>query len=179
MLGYAIFDTAIGRVGLAWSDRGLRSVQLPEADEAATVARLRRRAPGAQPMDPPPVVREAIAAITALLAGAPQDLTTIPLDEASVPYFHRRVYAAARAIPPGRTLTYGAIATRLGAPGSAQAVGQALGANPWPLVVPCHRVLPATGGMGGFSAPGGAVLKRRLLAIEGWHPDDSLSLFAD
>ena len=84
-----------------------------------------------------------------------------------VPEFHRRVYEAARAIPPGNTLSYGDIAKRVGAPGAARAVGQALGRNPFPIVVPCHRVLAAGGKIGGFSAQGGVATKRRMLAIEG------------
>ena len=96
-----------------------------------------------------------IAAIAALLRGEPVDLSGTVLDESRVPEFHRRVYEIARAIPPGRTLTYGEIAERLGEPGAARAVGQALGENPFPIVVPCHRVLAANGKLGGFSAPGG------------------------
>jgi methylated-DNA-[protein]-cysteine S-methyltransferase len=84
-----------------------------------------------------------------------------------VPAFHRAVYAVARAIPPGETLTYGEVARRLGDPGSARAVGQALGRNPFAIIVPCHRVVAAGGATGGFSAHGGAATKRRILAIEG------------
>jgi methylated-DNA-[protein]-cysteine S-methyltransferase len=95
------------------------------------------------------------------------DLTFIQLDMDSLPQFHQRVYEIARSIPPGATLTYGEIATRLGDPGSARAVGQALGRNPIPVIVPCHRVMAAGGKTGGFSAPGGAATKLNLLAIEG------------
>ena len=83
----------------------------------------------------------------------------------------------ARAIPPGSTLTYGEIARRLGDPGAAQAVGQAMGHNPWPIVVPCHRVLGAGGKVGGFSAPGGAKTKLRMLEIEGALKPERLPLF--
>ncbi len=167
MPSWTLFDTAIGRCGLIWTDRGLAGVQLPEGDEAATRARIGRRWPGAEPAAPPAEMLAAMQEITALLAGERRDLGGIALDLEGVPPFHRRVYEVARAIPPGATLTYGEISARLGDPGAARAVGQALGQNPWPLVVPCHRVLAADGKLGGFSAVGGAEFKRRLLLIEG------------
>ncbi len=167
MPSFTLFDTAIGRSGLIWTGRGLAGVQLPEGDEAATRDRIERRFPGAEPAPPPAEVLAAIGAITALLAGERRDLGGIALDQEGIPPFHLRVYQVTRTILPGSTLTYGEIAARLGDPGSARAVGQALGQNPWPLVVPCHRVLGAGGRMGGFSAVGGAELKRRLLLIEG------------
>ena len=110
--------------------------------------------------------------ITALLRGEPCDLGSIDLDMSDVPEFHCRVYAVARTIPPGRTLTYGDVAARLGEPGAARAVGQALGRNPFAIIVPCHRVVAAGGRLGGFSAGGGAVTKRRILAIEGAGRDE-------
>ncbi len=178
-LGYALFQTAIGRCGLAWGSAGIVAVQLPERLEGDTRARLLRRLPQAVETPPPADVRQAIDGITALLNGEPRDLTGIQLDMEGVPPFHRRVYEIARTIPPGRTLTYGAIATRLGDPGAARAVGQALGHNPFVLVVPCHRVLAADGGLGGFSAAGGRVTKLRLLTIEGAQSSDDPSLFDD
>ena len=108
-----------------------------------------------------------MARIVALLNGMPDDLADVLIDLAGVPAFDRRVYAVARSILPGATLTYGEVALRLGEPHAARAVGQALGANPWPIVVPCHRVLAAGGKAGGFSAPGGLRTKLRLLQIEG------------
>ena len=109
----------------------------------------------------------AIERMAAMLAGAPDDLASIPLDMGAVPEFHRRVYDAARAIPPGRTRSYGEVAELIGERGAAQAVGQALGRNPFPIVVPCHRVLAADGSLRGFSAPGGTDTKRRMLELEG------------
>jgi len=103
-------------------------------------------------------------AITAYLNGLDADLSAVPIDPGGTP-FQRAVWAAARAIPPGETRTYRQIADAVGRPGAARAVGQALGANPVPLLVPCHRVLAAGGGLGGFS--GGLGLKARLLALEG------------
>ncbi|HVP30896.1 MAG TPA: methylated-DNA--[protein]-cysteine S-methyltransferase [Myxococcota bacterium] len=163
---FTLFDTALGRCGIAWGGRGIVTVQLPEAREAETRARLRRRFPGAREAPPPPGVARAIGAIVALLRGEPSDLSGVPLDMARVPPFHRRVYEVARTIPPGATLSYGEIAARLGDRGLARAVGQALGRNPFALVVPCHRVLAASGKPGGFSARGGVATKLRLLAIE-------------
>jgi methylated-DNA-[protein]-cysteine S-methyltransferase len=163
---YAVFDTPIGCCAVAWSAAGLTSVWLPECDEAALRARLASRLGDARESEPPPPIREAIARITALLEGGRDDLADVPLDLDGVPDFHRRVYEAARRIVPGRTLTYGEMAQQLGEPGAARAIGQALGRNPWPIVVPCHRVLAAGGRAGGFSAPGGLRTKLRLLEIE-------------
>jgi methylated-DNA-[protein]-cysteine S-methyltransferase len=164
--GFAVFDTAIGVCGIAWSDGGVVAVQLPERNEGATRARLARRCADAPEAEPPPDVRRAIDAVVSLLNGEPSDLSLITLDMEGVPDFHRRVYEVARTIPPGATLSYGDIASRLGEPGSARAVGQALGRNPIPIVVPCHRVLAARGRTGGFSARGGTATKLNLLAIE-------------
>ena len=166
-LGFTLFDTGIGRCGIAWSGRGVVGVQLPEAREAATRTRLLERFPEAREASPPLAVKRALDRITALLHGEKSDLSTIALDMDGVPPFHRRVYAAARKIPPGSTLSYGEIATRIGAPGAARAVGQALGRNPFAIVVPCHRVLAAGGKVGGFSADGGITTKLRLLSLEG------------
>src|SRR5947209_15670230 len=153
--GFALFETAIGWCGVAWSDRGLVGVQLPEAHEAETRQRMLQRFPAAAETAPPPKVRLAIDEIVALLCGEPTDLSGIALDMEEVAPFHRRVYEVARTIPPGRTLAYGDVAARLGAPGAARAVGQALGRNPFPIIVPCHRVVAAGGKIGGFSAHGG------------------------
>jgi methylated-DNA-[protein]-cysteine S-methyltransferase len=166
-MNYALFDTAIGSCGVVWGERGLVGVHLPDGNPARTRAGVTRRFPGASPAEPTPEVQQAIDGIVALLDGEKRDLREIMLDVDGLPDFNRRVYELARAIPPGATLTYGEIATRLGTPGMARAVGQALGQNPWPIVVPCHRVLAADGGMGGFSAPGGVSTKRRMLEIEG------------
>ena len=165
--GFTLFDTAIGRCGVAWSDRGLVGVQLPEAGDMETRERMLQRFPTAAEGPPPPKVRLAIDGIIALLQGEPSDLSTIALDMEGVAPFHRRVYEVARTIPPGKTLAYGDVAARLGAARAARAVGQALGRNPFPIVVPCHRVVAAGGKIGGFSAHGGTETKRRMLAIEG------------
>jgi methylated-DNA-[protein]-cysteine S-methyltransferase len=163
---FALFDTPIGRCGIAWSEFGIASLQLPEGRELATRARLLTRFPEAAAGSPPPAVQLAIAEIGALLAGKPSNLARVELDMRSVPPFHQRVYDAARAIPPGTTRSYGELATELGQPGSARAVGQALGRNPFAIIVPCHRVLAAGGKVGGFSANGGVTTKLRLLTCE-------------
>lgn len=174
---FALFDTAIGTCALAWGAKGLVSVQLPSADDKALRARMRRLLPGAVEAEPPPPVRRAVEAMQALLRGEPADLSWIELDMEAVPPFNRRVYAIARAIPPGSTMTYGDIAARLGDPLLARAVGQAMGQNPFTIVMPCHRVMAAGGKSGGFSAHGGVDTKRRMLRIEGALPDDQPSLF--
>ena len=164
---FTLFDTAIGRCGIVWGERGIAGVQLPEERDSETRARLRRRFPETREVPPARDVKRAIDAIVALLDGQAVDLGALALDMEAVPEFHRRVYDVARTIPRGATLTYGEIARRLDEPGSARAVGQALGKNPFAIVVPCHRVLAAGGKPGGFSATGGAKTKLRMLAIEG------------
>ena len=167
LLGWALFPTPLGRCGIAWSERGIVGLALPGRSDTDTAERLAVRLPGAAAAEPPPAVRRAIGEIQSLLAGRPADLAGIPLVLDGVPPFHRRVYAEVRRISAGTTATYGELAARLGAPGAARAVGQAMARNPFPIVVPCHRVLGGSGGIGGFSAEGGAETKRRMLALEG------------
>jgi methylated-DNA-[protein]-cysteine S-methyltransferase len=165
---FHIFETALGFAGLAWGDNGLIGCHLPEPQTGSVRARMRQRFPEAAETDAPPAhILEAEADIRRLLEGEKPMLTEVAIDQARVPEFNRRVYEIARAIPPGETLTYGEIAVKLGDRLLAREVGQALGANPWPIVVPCHRVTAAGGQLGGFSAPGGQQTKLRLLAIEG------------
>jgi methylated-DNA-[protein]-cysteine S-methyltransferase len=176
--GYTLFDTAIGRCGIVWSGRGIVGVQFPEGSDQATRKRLLRRHPDAREAAPPEAVERTIAGIVALLAGERQDLSDAALDWDAVPDFNRRVYEVARAIPPGSTLSYGEVAERLGDRGLARDVAQALGQNPFPMIVPCHRVMAAGGKTGGFSAPGGVRTKLRLLSIERAQPGGP-ALFAD
>jgi methylated-DNA-[protein]-cysteine S-methyltransferase len=166
-LGFHLFTTAIGDCGVVWSGRGIAGVQLPEKGERQTRARIARRYPDAREAAPPPDIARAIADIVALLAGDGKDLSAIAVDLDNAAEFDRRVYAVARAIPPGGTLSYGDIAAQLGDRQLAREVADALSRNPVPLIVPCHRVLAAGGKMGGFSAPGGVRTKLRLLSIEG------------
>lgn len=164
--GFVLFDTDIGRCGVVWHGSGIVGVRLPEESEQTIRERIGRRYPAAREIPVPEFVRSAVDGIVALVAGRPSDLSMIALDMTGVPSFHRSVYELARTIPPGQTLTYGQVANRIGAPESARAVGQALGRNPFAIVVPCHRVVAAGGRTGGFSASGGVATKLRLLAIE-------------
>lgn len=163
---YALFDTAVGRCGIAWgADGAVTAVRLPEESQEATAGYL---GGGSEPSDPPAEVARVIAAIVDLVSGVnlDDDLAWVPLDMSGLTEFQRAVYDVARRIPPGATRTYGEIATQIGLPGSARAVGRALGENPYPPVVPCHRVTAANGRTGGFSAGGGVETKMRLLATE-------------
>src|SRR5258707_8833863 len=170
-LQFALFETAIGVCGIVWTARGIAGVQMHDASERATRARLLRRFAGAQEAAPPEKVQRAIDGIVQLLRGEKRDLSDVTLDVDRLPEFNRKVYDVARTIPAGETMTYGEIAARLGDKLLARDVGQALGQNPIPLIVPCHRVLAAGGKTGGFSAPGGVVSKLRLLTIEGAQPN--------
>jgi methylated-DNA-[protein]-cysteine S-methyltransferase len=175
--GFTLFDTDIGRCGIAWGACGVAGVQLPERSDHETRTRLLRKCPDASEASPPPDVQRVINDIVALLRGEAIDLSKVVLDLTRVPDFERRVYDVARTIPPGTTLTYGEIATRLGDRGLARDVGQALGRNPFPIVVPCHRVLAAGGKAGGFSANGGLTTKLRMLTIERARTSDAPTLF--
>jgi methylated-DNA-[protein]-cysteine S-methyltransferase len=176
MHAYALFDTALGRCGIAWGSNGVIGVQLPERTPAATRTRLLRHCPTADEAEPPKHIARAIADIAALLRGERKTLRAIQLDMSRVPAFNARVYDTARAIPPGVTRTYGEIARAVGAPDGARAVGQALGRNPFAIVVPCHRVVGANDKLIGFSANGGIATKLRMLKIEGWRANEP-SLF--
>ncbi|MCI5078497.1 methylated-DNA--[protein]-cysteine S-methyltransferase [Oricola sp.] len=163
-----LFDTAIGRCGLAWAGSGILAASFPEADDERTLARLRRRAPDARQVHHAPAdIERTVAVIRALAKGEAAGFYDARLDLDGVGAFERGVYAATSRIGPGETRTYGEIARELGDVSLSRRVGQALGANPIPIVIPCHRVVGAGGAMTGFSAPGGTEMKRRLLKIEG------------
>jgi methylated-DNA-[protein]-cysteine S-methyltransferase len=174
---FALFDTAIGRCGIVWGERGINAVQLPMPSEQKTRARIGQRHGGIAEASPPADVSDVIARIVELLEGKPDDLTDVALDLEGVPEFDRGVYEIARSIPPGSTMTYGDIAKRLGGVEKSRDVGQALGHNPCPIVVPCHRVLAAGGKPGGFSANGGVATKLKMLVIEGAAVNHTPSLF--
>lgn len=166
--GHARFETPIGACGIAWGGHGVTKVSLPGEE---------RREPRCTPA--PPEIRLAIAGIVAVLRGERRDLSSLRLDMEGVEDFRRRVYEAARGVPSGQTVTYGELARRVGEPSGGQAVGVAMARNPWPVIVPCHRVLPADGSLGGFSAPGGVAIKRLMLEIEGAPEAGGPMLFAD
>ena len=165
--GYTIFDTMIGRCGIAWGQAGIVGVQLPEAREIETRRRLYQLYPDSREQRPPPDVEVAIEGIVALLRGKPGDLSDIALDLSGIHAFNQRVYQLTQAIPRGETRTYGEIATRLGASGAVHSVAQALAKNPFVIIVPCHRVLEAGSYADKMSPHGGSISKRRLLSIEG------------
>ena len=178
-LGFALFNTSVGWCAMAWTDIGVCALQLPEHSREATWSRMRRRFPDAPELSPPVDVAKAIEGVTALLVDGATDLAFIAIDLTGVPDFYRAVYEIAVAIPPGSTLTYGEVAGRVGDPGAARAVGQALGQNPIAVVVPCHRVVGANGKPGGFSGGDGVATKMKLLAIEGAPIAAQRSLFDD
>ena len=165
--GYCVFDTMIGRCGIAWGDLGVLGVQLPEAREIETRGRMLRQYPEARELRPPLAVEIAIEGIAASLRGDPADLSDITLDMAGIHAFNARVYQATRAIPRGETRTYGEIAASLRASGAVHSVAQAISRNPFMIIVPCHRVLEAGSYADRISPNGGAISKRRLLSIEG------------
>jgi methylated-DNA-[protein]-cysteine S-methyltransferase len=174
---FALFETAIGACDIVWTMRGIKAVQLPLPDENKTRTRIRQRYGEIAEAIPPANIRAAIDGMIELLEGKPRDLSGVALDLDGVPDFHRDVYDIARTIAPGRTMTYGEIAKRLGGLELSRDVGQALGSNPCPIVVPCHRVLAAGGKPGGFSANGGVATKLKMLAIEGAAVNYTPSLF--
>jgi methylated-DNA-[protein]-cysteine S-methyltransferase len=174
---FTLFNTPIGICGIEWRSRGINGVQLPMGSEEKTRTRILQRHGEAAESAPTAEVQAAIDGIVELLSGKPNDLTGVTLDLDGVPEFNRGVYDIARTIPPGKTMTYGDIAKRLGGVELSRDVGQALGRNPCPIVVPCHRVLAAGGKPGGFSANGGVSTKLKMLAIEGAAVNHTPNLF--
>lgn len=166
-MGVQLFDTAIGTCGIAWSRAGLRAVQLPEATIDRALQRLNKRAGATDQDRRPTFVDVAIRRLIQLLDHGRAELYDLPIDDHDAAALDLKIWERTRRIPPGTTLSYGELAAQLDPPPIARAVGQAMGRNPWPLIVPCHRVLAADGSLGGFSAAGGPALKRRLLEIEG------------
>jgi methylated-DNA-[protein]-cysteine S-methyltransferase len=175
--GYNIFDTGLGRCGIAWGDLGVMGVQLPEAREIDTRKRLFQLYPDARELRPPLNVQMAIEGIVALLRGADSDLSDVTLDMSGIPDFNQRVYAFARTIPRGETRIYAEVASALRASGAVHSVAQAIGRNPFMIIVPCHRVLEAGHYADKISPNGGAISKRRLLSIEGTQTTTSKTLF--
>ncbi len=169
MRHYCYFNTAIGPCGFLWNENALERLQLPEKSLAESRRRLTQEAKPCEELDlaaAPHWIQEAARLIQTHLMQGQVDLSSIPIETSRMTAFFRQVYDAARKIPPGRTSTYGALAKAVGSPGAARAVGQAMGRNPLPLIIPCHRVMAAGGKAGGFSAFGGLITKQHLLAIE-------------
>lgn len=166
---HSLFDTAIGLCGVAWSDRGLVAVQLPEANRAATERRLKAKSKSSGASEPPPRVAAVVDDVRRVLAGERADFDTVPVDLDDLDPFHRKIYEALRRVAWGATTTYGALARAAGGADweATREVGRAMARNPMPIVIPCHRVLAAGNKPGGFSAYGGVITKERLLAVEG------------
>ena len=174
---YSIFDTGIGRCAIAWSPAGIVGVQLPEVREIDTRRRLYQLYPDARELPPPPHIDAAIEGITALLRGAACDFADVMLDVTGIPAFNQRVYAYVRTIPRGETRTYAEVASGIRASGAIRSVAQAIGCNPFMIIVPCHRVLEAGNYADKISAFGGAISKRRLLSMEGARQVPGKTLF--
>ena len=175
--GYAIFDTGVGRSGIVWSDAGIVAVQLPEARELETRRRLFRLYPEAREMRPSPMVEIAIQGIATALRGHNADFSDIALDWEGISLFNQRVYEFARSIPRGETRTYDEVADQVRRRGGQYSVAQAIGRNPFMIIVPCHRVLE-TGHYADKNSPfGGTISKRHLLSLEGTRPIASKTLF--
>jgi len=168
MRRYHVFETAMGFCAIGWSDRGVARFQLPVRSAEAGERLMRRRAPDAEPGAPPEEVAAVVAAAKRYFAGEEVDFSHVRLDFGGEDAFFARIYEALRRVGWGRTTTYGALAKDVGGPReAARDVGEAMAKNPAPLIVPCHRVLAAGGKIGGFSAPGGATTKMRMLELEG------------
>lgn len=166
--GYLVFETALGFVGIAWSGAGLTRLCLFQRDRSAIERRLERlgAAAGGQG-ELPNWVHALVRDIKAYAGGEEIDFSAVPVDLSGVDDFRLAIYDAARKLRFGETTTYGELARRAGHAGLPRETGQALGSNPVPLVIPCHRILAAGGKIGGFSAPGGSTAKERMLVLEG------------
>lgn len=177
--GFIIFPTSIGPCGIAWREDLIIGVQVAEDDAALTRARILERFPDAEPLIAPDFVTHAVQQVGALLKGEKIDFSQTPLALDRLPALNRQVYEIILKVPPGETTTYGAIARIIGDVHLSQAIGYALGKNPFPIIVPCHRVLGANGKVGGFSANGGTATKMRLLNIERARTSDMPNLFEE
>ena len=164
---YCLIETSIGWLGIAWSETGVTQLQLPERDRMNTERRLKRRVVNGVESEPSAKIADVVAMLKRYAAGESVDFSAAPLDMAGCDAFRLAIYDAARTLRFGETTTYGELAARAGYPGQARDTGQALGRNPVPIIVPCHRILAAGNKIGGFSAPGGAETKERLLGLEG------------
>ena len=176
-VAFTVFATAIGDCALAWNEIGVLAAWLPEDSATRLRRRIGKRFEQAVEARPEGPIAAAVAAITTLLDGERTDLGFIRIDDSRIDPFDRRVYAAARTMPAGRVVSYADLAGRVGDVASAREVGQSLGRNPFPIIVPCHRIVASSGELGGFSAPGGTATKRRLLTIEDARRDGADDLF--
>lgn len=176
---YQLFDTAFGTCAIAWSELGLTRVQLPEATPAETESRVRDGGTLTAASTLPVFAEQALTALESYFQGVSVSLENLLLDESLVSEFNARAYRELRSVPRGKMITYGDLAQRIGQPSAAQAMGLAMSKNPWPVIVPCHRVVGANGKLIGFSAHGGVDTKLRLLTLEGTQFGASPGLFDD
>jgi methylated-DNA-[protein]-cysteine S-methyltransferase len=168
---YFIFETALGFAGIAWNEAGVTRFQLPSSSAEAAARDILRRAPGAEPNAPPPRIAQIAEAVKRYFAGERVDFSDVTIDLSAQDDLFREIYAAARRVGYGETTTYGELAKRIGRTDweAARDVGRAMANNPVALIIPCHRILAAGGKIGGFSAPGGAATKTKMLELEGVH----------
>lgn len=159
----ALLETALGTIGIAWTQHGLCRLRLPDGDAEQALAGLRRAFPKAE-MAPAP--GEIAGLLVRYAKGETVDFKSLAVDLPDLDAFRTAIHEAARRLGYGETLTYGDLAKAAGYPGAARETGEALGRNPVPIVIPCHRIVAAGGKLGGFSAPGGADTKKKLLALE-------------
>lgn len=171
---FCLFDTDFGIAAIAWTENGICGHQLPEKDAAATIERVKTVFPTAVEAKPPQEIVMLTRRIRKHLEGTVQDFSNVRLDLDGVPPFHAKIYQALQKVPHGSTVSYNDLATMCGSPGAARAVGQAMAKNPISVIVPCHRVLTASGSIGGFTAYGGLDTKRRLLQYENALPVNCL-----
>jgi methylated-DNA-[protein]-cysteine S-methyltransferase len=163
-IGVTTCQTAFGWVGVAWSDQGLVSITLPKPAEAEALDELPQPS-GSQPSPPPGLDVPALLVNLRRYFEGESITFDEPLDPTIGTEFQRRVWRLTRDIPRGQTRTYGQLARVVGSPGAARAVGQTMARNPWPILVPCHRVLGSDGSLTGFGA--GLDMKRKMLQMEG------------
>lgn len=173
---YTSFDTALGTLAIAWTNKGICAVQLSEESKEKTIQQLRKRLPNAQEAEPSTIVKRTIHLLTQHLSGSVQDFSGIPLDLTGLQPFSQKVYEATRAVKAGSVASYSDIALKVGAPDASRAVGRALGTNPVPIIIPCHRIIGKNGAMTGFSAYGACDTKMRLLSIEKGLSSDKVSM---
>lgn len=165
--GYCHLSSSVGKIAIAWNQNGVVALELPHENTKRTCSRLKQKLPlNARRQSPPKWMRRVIRQIQLYLSGKRIDLGTIPVAQVSSSHFYSKVYEILRKTRSGETLTYRQIASIAGSPGASRAVGQAMARNPLPLIIPCHRVVPQSGGVGNYSAPGGSKLKAQLLRME-------------
>jgi len=162
---YHLFETSLGTIGIAWRGDAITRLLLPQKDVAAMARKL--EAFGANPTEPSPFVSSIIDMVRRYANGEPIEFSNVEVSAGDVGDMRAAIYAVLRTVPHGQTLTYGDLAKLAGYPGMAREIGEAMGKNPVPLIVPCHRVVAAGGRIGGFSAPGGSATKEKMLRLEG------------